>query len=129
MQLIEIPPTDWRFAVIMVSVCIPFFILTSVLQTHAGMSLVERARRAVVGGWGKRSRGRREKRSQLQHAAMIRRQSRASNMYSDRRESLWDLIADRKGKRLGSTAAAAGAPRKWGRWRAKREETQKRSSV
>lgn len=125
MQMIDIPPTDWRFVVIMIAVCIPFFILTFTLQTHAGVSLVKRARVAIVGGWKKRSKNRREKRSQLHHAAMIRRQSRASNVYPvDRRESLWNLIADRKGKRrLGITRTTA-APRKWGRWRIKQEVTQ-----
>lgn len=127
MQLIAIPPTDWRFVVIMVAVCIPFFVLIFVLQTHAGMSLAKRARVTIVGGWKKHSRSRREKRSQLQHAAMIRRQSCASSVYADRRESLWNLIADRKSKRLGTTSPADA--RKWRGWRTKREPATQESDV
>jgi len=38
---------DWRFAVTMVSVCIPFFLLIIVLQTQATMQAVRKYRQAV----------------------------------------------------------------------------------
>ena len=39
---LEIPVTDWRFSVTLVSVCIPFFLLILVLQTHAAMNAVRK---------------------------------------------------------------------------------------
>lgn len=132
MDLVDIPPTDWRFSVILIAVCVPFFVLVFVLQTHAGANLIKRMSGAVCGGWMRRAHARRERRSQLQHAAMVRRQSCAESAYAaDRQGSLWTLIADRKGKRGGGGivrggksggggvggAAASGDARRWRRWR------------
>ncbi|PSR92346.1 cora-like Mg2+ transporter protein-domain-containing protein, partial [Coniella lustricola] len=33
MQAFHIPPTDWRFVVMMISICVPFFVLVFILQT------------------------------------------------------------------------------------------------
>lgn len=117
MQMFNISPSDWRFIVIMITVCVPFFILIFVLQTHAGMSIYKRIRVSIgkyLDSWKKHSRTRREKRSQLQHAAMIRKQSSASAVFPGRRESLWNLISDRKDTLLADGKVGA----KW--WRRKR---------
>lgn len=44
---LTISPTDWRFPVTLVSVCIPFFILIMVLQTRAAMEAVRKCGRLV----------------------------------------------------------------------------------
>lgn len=38
----DISPEDWRFALTMVCVCVPFFVLILVLQTQAGMEMCKR---------------------------------------------------------------------------------------
>jgi len=57
----EISEKDWRFAVTMVSVCIPFFLLIVILQTQAAMQAVRRSglvvRRWVAGAWAQVGRG------------------------------------------------------------------------
>jgi len=46
---LPIPPSDWRFPVVMVSVCVPFFTIIIVLQTRAGMNAVRNVGRAMDG--------------------------------------------------------------------------------
>lgn len=126
MELINIAPTDWRFSVMMVSVCIPFFIVIFVIQTHAGMSLVKRVSRAIKHGWQRRARNRREKRTHMQHAAMIRRQSCASSVNLERRESMWHLMTDRKARRRGNSPTEE---ERWGKWRTNWQAPQNKTSV
>ncbi|KAF3763635.1 hypothetical protein M406DRAFT_323229 [Cryphonectria parasitica EP155] len=101
METFKIPPTDWRFVVIMVTVCVPFFILVLVLQTDVGTRLWRALRHVFTMGldsWRRRARTRREKRSQLQQAAMIRRQSLcAPSADTGRQESLQMLNANKGG--------------------------------
>jgi hypothetical protein len=38
----DVAPDDWRFAVIMVGICVPFFLLTLLLLTRKGMELLKK---------------------------------------------------------------------------------------
>lgn len=124
-----IAPSNWRFIVIAVTICVPFFLLVLVLQTHAGMTVWRRLRlsaRRGLEGWKKRARTRREKRSQIQQAAMIRRQSCAPNHPETARwESQWALNAKKRssGATLPPlrTGGKDGRDRRWPGWRRKRE--------
>ncbi|KAJ4387895.1 hypothetical protein N0V93_008498 [Gnomoniopsis smithogilvyi] len=94
MQAFTIPPNDWRFAVTMVVVCVPFFVLIFVLQTHAGMSLYRRLVLTMKGwieSWKRSAASRREKRTQLQQTETIRRQSCATTVVAGKRESTWNF--------------------------------------
>lgn len=117
MNVIEISPNDWRFVVTMIGVCVPFFILIFIMQTHAGMSLFRRVRLYVKGfGESRRQKAtaRREQRSQLQQTEMIRRQSCATTVVAGKRESVWDF--DSNAAACGGTAERS--LRLADRWRA-----------
>lgn len=105
MNNMEIAPDDWRFVVTMIGVCVPFFVLIFIMQTHIGMSLFRRVRLYLKGfGESRQQRAvlRREQRSQLQQTEMIRRQSCATTVVAKNRQSVWKF--ESPGAALGMTA-------------------------
>lgn len=119
MQTFTISPTDWRFAVTMVAVCVPFFILIFVLQTHAGMSLYRRLGLYVASFREKLKRKaavRRERRTQIQQIETIRRQSCATTIVAGKRESTWRFDSKEAGKLGTPVSDANGGTRAWWKW-------------
>lgn len=132
MNMITIDPNNWRFVVTMIAVCVPFFILIFILQTHTGMSLYRRVRQHIKGHRERRRQrafARQEQRSQLQRTEMIRRQSCATTFVAEKRESVWKF--DSAGGGTVSVAAGelpsrgGGESRRgwWARWRRGAEDS------
>lgn len=125
MQTFTISPTDWRFAVTMIAVCVPFFILIFVLQTHAGMSLYRRLRLYVTSfreKWRRNATARRDRRNQIQQIETIRRQSCATTVVAGKRESIWNFDS-KEARRLGSQDSNAHeGVRSWWKWSRKSSE-------
>jgi hypothetical protein len=48
---LHLEPTDWRFPVVMVCVCVPFFVIITILQTRAGMNAVRKVGSTVDAFW------------------------------------------------------------------------------
>ena len=48
---LHLEPSDWRFPVVMVCVCVPFFVIITVLQTRAGMNAVRKVGGAIDTFW------------------------------------------------------------------------------
>lgn len=119
MQTFTISPTDWRFAVTMVAVCVPFFILIFVLQTHAGMSLYKRLGLLITSLREKLRRkavARREKRTQIQQIETIRRQSCATTVVAGKRESTWGFNPKEVGRLETAGSDTDGGTRAWWKW-------------
>lgn len=129
---------DWRFPVTMVAVCVPFFLLTFILQTRAGMRAVKKLGDFVegnMGRWNDHSRSRHERRVQLQQQLVqaAEQQQQAPSLAAGRRRRI-SLGKVKGGGNLAGLNGVVVEPMgvidglavpqadKWWGWRRKRAE-------
>lgn len=103
----------------MIAVCVPFFVLIFVLQTHAGMSLYRRLSLSIKGwreSWKRNIASRRERRSQLQRTEIIRRQSCATTVVAGKRESTWKFDSQGAHDVTSQDSEDPERARPWWKW-------------